>query len=160
MKIILAGIFTGLLVLLAVNVAHAHPVDRDKAAQPQFNMGASGEPFRECHDNYWHERRTLVRDFMLEYAKCVGQVQAYRNLLYGEPYSATPGTPDIMNYWDVVPSHPIVDLWDQPSVRMFICQVETAAAEATKYVWTIAHINTCKQHRDELRGLLNYYYGL
>lgn len=122
-------LFFCLLLFINVNAAEAHPVDRDEPPKPQFNMGDASEPFRSCHDNYWHARRVLNQQ-IVEYSTCLGRFQVLAAKYYGVDESVFTGNTNITEYWNVVPAHPVIDQWSS-SNRVQYCEAQIDAAIAT-----------------------------
>lgn len=108
-------------ILLFSVVALAHDVDRNQTPFP--HLGLDDPEFFQCHFDYWHCRREL-NEQIRQYSECVGQARALHSILRLGP---VPILEEFLNYWDVIPAHPIEDApGDVPH-----CKAHIVACEAT-----------------------------
>lgn len=104
MKKIIEYLIVLVLILLLSTSSSAHPIDRDQDLPEVLNPG--GNPaFEQCHDDQWHERRTLFT-LMRYYAECKGRAELLSEDL-GWPMPLFQF--ELLDYPNRIPAHPIVD---------------------------------------------------
>ncbi len=105
------------VVVLAASSAMAHPADDPCPSDTRVSfgcqvvanaphLGLQDPAFFKLHKQYWHCRREL-EGTLKKYAGCVGAVNsAYRKRGWPE----ISGEPGCMNYHEIIPATPIVEL--------------------------------------------------
>lgn len=143
--------YLGLIFFCFISFTHAqaHPVDLpcpqggEACQEPAAHLGLNNPDFFECHRQYWHHRRE-VNETIRQYSECIGAVNAH-HYMRGWPPVAPQET--VLNYWDVIPAHPVVD----QAANLPYCQAQLDSAIFTDWLfsgWTEA----CKAYLWHLRG--------
>lgn len=148
-----ATLIAALLILTVVTKANAH--DTDKPCNESEKIGDAcqwtygplyNETFRKLHFEYWHERRELQAD-IVDYAVCLGTVQAKEQARYGQVVSQ--GSADVLNYWALIPAHPVIDHAIVNGPVEYFVRDSIKAARATRSIFQF-HLYLCRWYSSNL----------
>jgi len=152
-----------LFLCIIPSVAYAHPADHPCPAglfsqdgcQPRtLATHLDNDEFNAAHQAYWHCRRHLETDGLIELGKCVGALQAEGALL-GLNLLPTTEEESLLSYMDIVPAMPDMDLVDSPDISRNVAQADahTEACEITRGI-TAAVILQCEQKKSWIEAQL------
>lgn len=160
MKFTMPLFFAACLILVAQ--AFAHDLDRIDAT-PYAHTGLDEPEFKKIHDDYWHCRRELQTVEINSYVYCLGAVNALRESR-GE--FALEGNKTIIDYWDAIPAHPVVDAavangFSENEKKFFVIIENNAVKRApTRLDYARAQLDACEISRKEFNthvAACNFY---
>lgn len=102
------GVFCVGFVFLTVEIAKAHPQDRELVETRTERLGFDDPVFGECFFDYWHLRRQFVLK-TIEYGQCVGALTELVAIRQFDPALLNIVRHDILNYWNVIPAVPVLE---------------------------------------------------